>query len=229
MSDLESFSAAESLSQNSSAESFRLFQERMKVAAAQIKAIKAGEQKQRKKEDELIRILTEFIKSHQSDSENADYLFHISKLLSFNCPAAFILGILLLNFPELQVSTGFTLTTFDDAMRAGVLEGGTLPDLYMHKSTLTPAMKIALDSWIRELSEIASENRHKLLKHCLSGSDKWNQAVIELFSFSLRRYLSMYGVIMEEDRLIEFSRFFLSAILENIQKPFSELNGHSIV
>lgn len=229
MADFESFSASESINQGSSTESFRLFQERMKVAAAQIKAIKAGEQKQKKKEQELIKILTEFIKSRQSDSQNSDYLFHISRLLSLNCPAAFILGILLINFPELQVSTGFALTTFEEAMKAGAVDGGTLPDLYLPKNVLTPAMKIALDSWIQELTEIASDHRHKLLKNCLTAPDSWNPAITDFFSFSLQQYLQLYDVLMEKRGLTDFSKFFLAIILKHIQKPFNELNAQSEV
>lgn len=224
MSDLESFSVPESTSQGSSAESFRLFQERMKQAAAQIKAIKAGEQKQKKKEDELIRVLSDFIKSHQSGSENADFLFHISKLLSFNCPAAFILGILLLNFPELQAKTGFAMTTFEDAIKAGALEGTTLPDIYLKEKILTPAMKIAIDSWVRELSDIASDTRHKLLQNCLTAPDTFHPAISEFMTFSLLQYLSLFQVTMDRQGVSDFCQFCLAAILENIKKDLKELN-----
>lgn len=196
----------------------------MKVAQAQIKAIKAGEQKQKKKEDELVRILTQFIKNLESHPENSDFLYHISKLLSFNCPAAFILGILLLNFPELQVQTGLTLATFEEAMKAGALDSETLPDLYISGKTLTPAMRVALDSWIRELIDIAVENRHKIISTSLNHQkNEWDPAIADFMVFSLERYLSLYDVRLETAGLREFIAFCLKGILENVKKDFDLL------
>ena len=224
MAEFESFSTSESVNQGSNPESFRLFQERMKAAAAQIKAIKAGERKQKKKEDDLVNILSEFIKSHQSQKENVDFLFHISKLLSFNCPAAFILGGLLLNFPELQVKTGFEVATFEEAIQAGALENNSLlPDLYFQDNQLNPSIRIAIDSWIKEISEISSENRDKLLKNCLAEQSQWKPAINEFMSFSLNQYLSMFNIHLGGRGIENFMNFVLKTILERIQKPFTEL------
>mgnify|MGYP005669001197 CR=1 FL=1 len=50
------------------AASFEKFKEKMKRAAAQIKAIKKEEKKRKKKEDELVKILLKFIQtSHKRD------------------------------------------------------------------------------------------------------------------------------------------------------------------
>jgi len=54
VSDLETFHVDESANMGTSAESFRQYQERVKEAASQIKEIKAGERKQKKKEDEFL-------------------------------------------------------------------------------------------------------------------------------------------------------------------------------
>jgi len=47
--------------------SFEKFKERLQAAAAQIAALKIGEQKQRKKEEKLIQILLKFVKDRQID------------------------------------------------------------------------------------------------------------------------------------------------------------------
>lgn len=224
MSDFESFSASESVNQGSTAESFRLFQERMKVAAAQIKAIRAGEQKQKKKEDELAKILSEFIKSHQHDAEFTEFIVHITKLLALNLPAVFILSFLILNFPELQLQTNLKMLSLPEAMQANALDAQTLPDLYLKGNQLPPHLKIQIDNWIQAISMAAMDGRSKLLQTGLTPTQEFRPEISAMMTFSMAIYLQRLGYGMPEDYLQKFSSFCLQGILGQIKKPLTELD-----
>ncbi len=222
MSDLESFSFEES-NQGSTPETFKLFQERMKAASSQIQAIRAGEQRQKKKEDELAKILSEFIKSLQHDSVYAEFLVHVSKLLGLNVPAAFILVLIIINFPKLQQQTGLKLITFEEAARAGALETQTLPDLYLAENALPPFLKIAIDAWIQEISQVATDNRSKLLQRALTLSQEFFPEIDQMMAYNLTFYLEKNGFPIAEEFAQTFSRFCLKGILDQIKKPLQEL------
>lgn len=222
MSDFESFSASESANQGSSAETFRLFQERMKVAAAQIKAIKAGEQKQKKKEDELAKILSEFLQKHQNDSELTEFIVHITNLLARNTPAVFVLSLILLNFPELQNQTGLQLLTFEEAAKAGALENPTLPDIYLKNSTLPLQVKIAIDGWLQGISEAANQARHKLISPIQPIPE-----ILDCASFSIQFYLNKLEIPTDPTMLRQFTEFCLKNIFEQLKKPIPEIGDLS--
>ena len=98
MSDLESFGGMDAGGDQMSAAAFEKFKERMKAAAAQLKALQAGEQKQKKTEDELIKILLKFITS----GKKRDILMLVLRLLEMNVPAGFIVSLLIISNQEIQ-------------------------------------------------------------------------------------------------------------------------------
>jgi hypothetical protein len=216
VSELESFSSYESGNQGSDPESFRLFQERMKAAAAQIQGIRAGEQKQKKKEDELAKILGNFIKSKQGTRGNDEFLMMTSSLLALNIPAIFILSILVLNFPELQRESGIKLLSFDEAMSAGVLDAETLPDMYLGAGKLPPHIKVAIDSWIQEINKAATDGKEKIIKTAVTNLNKWESGVFDFVNFSLQHYLSANNIVMQRDIVGKFVEYFMSNILDQI-------------
>jgi hypothetical protein len=196
----------------------------MKAAAAQIQAIRAGEQKQKKKEDELAKILSDFIKSLRQDSDYAGFIEHISKLLALNLPAAFILVLIINNFPHLEAQTGLKMLSFEEASKAGVLESPTLPDLYMAEKTLPLGLKIAIDAWIQEISRVALDNRHRILERGLDRAQKVLPEIVDLMAFSLAFYLEKNGHPIDTEFAATFSRYCLSGIMEQVKKPFNELD-----
>lgn len=226
MSDLESFSF-ESANSGSTAETYRLFQERMKVAAAQIQAIRAGEQRQKKKEDELAKILSDFIKTRQGDQGFTDNIVHITKLLALNIPAVFILSFLLLNFPELQTKTNFPMLSLPEAMQANAADAQTLPDLYMKQVTLPLYHKIQIDNWIQAISTAASDARGKLLSTGITPNQDFRPEILDFMVYSLSTYLQTANFTMEEQHLRKFCQFCLNGILQEIQKPLPSLENPS--
>jgi len=218
LSDFESFSASESVNQGSTAESFRLFQERMKVAAAQMQAIRAGEQKQKKKEDELAKILSEFIKSNQHNSDLLEFIHHITQLLAFNLPAVFILSLILLNFPELQTQTGLKLLTFEEITKAGAIENPTLPDIYMKNQTLPLQIKIAIDAWLHSVAEAAQYSPAKLLT---TGqiANQLRPQLVDCAVYSLEYYLNKLEFPADPTMLKNFLTHCLQGIFQDLKHP----------
>jgi len=109
------------------AAAFERFQERVKVAAAHIQAIRKEEKKRKKKEDELIKILLKFIKS----SDKKDLVLLISRVLERNVPANFILAIILLGNEEIQREIGeyLSLKSGQQGMSAQtVAQSGQTPE-----------------------------------------------------------------------------------------------------
>ncbi len=216
MSGPESFSAPESANQGGTAESYRLFQERMKAAAAQIQAIRAGEQKQKKKEDDLARILTEFIKSTRASAHNDLLLEYISKLLAINLPAIFIISLIIINFPELQKQSGLLLIDYSGSDQTAMAPQSTLPDLYFENATLPLEVKIAIDSWLSEISRTVNANPQKILDHALRLDGKLKEEVIDLASHSLNTYLSVKKLDFNPETARKFMEFCLSGIINGV-------------
>lgn len=217
MSDLESFLGAESMNQGSTPESFRLFQERMKVASSQIQAIRAGEQKQKKKEDELAKILSEFIQKHQSDSKYSEFIVQITRLLAQNIPAVLILSLILLNFPELQERSNLKMLSFQEMTQAGGLENPTLPDLYMKNSTLPLQIKIAIDAWLQSVSGATEQAKTKLANWPLSTL---LPPLLDCATFSLYFYLQTHeSAPPDQQQLRPFLEFCLKGILTQPEHP----------
>ena len=219
MSGLESFSAPESTNQGNSAESFRLFQERMKAASAQIQAIRKGESKQKKKEDDLAKILSDFVKSSQDDQ----LIEFLSKLLAINLPAVFILSLIFINFPEIQEKTGLKLLDFGHAAHAGVIESQTLPDLYHSNRALPLEIKIALDSWIAEISRVIHADPAKILDHALRLDRQIKPEIIDLATYSLNTYLNSKDIFVSSENNYRFMQVCLQGIMSDLIQQSPQL------
>lgn len=95
---LESFFGLEEGESQGSAEAAEKFREQARQNARAIKAMTGHQQKQKKKEDKLAKILVRFIQ----DSSKGDIVFLVIKLLQENVPGAFILAILSIASAELE-------------------------------------------------------------------------------------------------------------------------------
>jgi len=220
---LESFSGFDSGEPMSEA-SFEKLRERMKAAAAQIKAIKKEEKKQKKKEDELFRILLQFIKT----SHKTDLILLISRVLEQNVPANFIMAIILLGNEEIQQAMGNFLMLND---------GGAQPDeralvfFNPEDKSLPLKLKAEMDNWIKNMLSQADENPQKLMKtgydihktelECEFEFDEpeykeekvAKEAIVKLITFVLRSFLESHNQDEPYKKLKEFSLFILTGIL----------------
>lgn len=208
MSDFESFGGFDAGGESFDPAAFERFKERMRAAAAQLKAIQKQEKKQKKSEDDLIKILIKFIKT----GKNKEILLLVSRLLEMNAPAAVIVGLLLISNPDIQQQLGLVLLPSGEAEKQ-VREQPNLPDLYIGGKVLPLKVKIAMVSWVNEITKKVNDHAHRTIKTLIDENDQVHLTAVQLGSFCLRDFLEEQGVSHEYDQLKEFVRFFLSDII----------------
>jgi len=225
---LESFAGFDS-GESMSAASLEKLQEKMKRAAAQIKAIKKEEKKQKKKEDELLKILLKFIKH----SHKTTLILLISRALEENIPANLILAIILLGNQEIQQALGKYLMLNNGE---GDSNEKALVFFQEKDDSLPLKIKIEMDIWIKNILEQAEEKPHMIVTKCYDRKmikiksedhfedDKYikektvKKSMINLQAYILSEYLSSKGQEEPKEKLKEFSHFILKGILEKLEE-----------
>jgi hypothetical protein len=218
MSDLEGFSGMDAVGDGFSAAAFEKFKERMKAAATQLKALQAGEQKQKKTEDELIKILLKFITS----GKKRDVLMLVLRLLEMNVPAGFIVSLLLISNADIQQELKISLLPapevigqYEQEIKSG---NSLLPAEYAKDQTLPLKVKISIDSWIREIARRVNDNPHKILEKVFEPDRTVNLTTSQLGAFCLRDYLESEGVPAEYSKLKEFIELIIGKILNSAEE-----------
>jgi len=232
------------------AASFEKFKEKMKRAAAQIKALRKEEKKRKKKEDELVKILLKFIQT----SHKRDLVLVISRALEQNLPANFILAIVLLGNEEIQKEVGeYLMLKLPGHEQPGHEHE---PDyeksltFFGEDKSLPLKIRIEIDNWIKNLIYQASENPQKLLMYAYDvvevekeelddndddepefsqfGSEKStikkkiiSNKLVQLVAHIILDYLKQNNVEEDIVKLKEFSEFLMNGILNKIQEDLS--------
>lgn len=197
--------------------SFEKFKDRMRAAAAQLKALAAGEQKQKKKEDELIKILLKFIKS----GKKKDILLLVLRLLEQNVPAGFVVSMLLISNQDMQEELG--LKMLPSGPEHNIPEDSdmeTLPDQYLKESILPLRVKIAIDAWLNEIAKRAADNPERILFTILDENGIIKLPVTQLAVFCLRDFLQQQGTPAVYDKLKDFMDMMLEGIIKKTREQF---------
>lgn len=234
MADVESFFGADDRGEAMDPAAFERFKERMAAASAQLKTIAAQEQKQKKKEDELVKILLKFIKT----GKKRDIMLLVLRLLEQNVPAAFIVSLLLISNTDIQQELGIKLLTATGAQsESKEMEQRTTPhvssdhekdneldelsvSLSQHdfKDAVLPLkVKIAVDNWAREIIRYSEEYANRILQTVLDQDGLIKLPVIQLAVFCLRDYLQQQAVQLDYDILKNFIGLMLEGIIKKIK------------
>ncbi|MBN1494758.1 hypothetical protein JW911_03430 [Candidatus Peregrinibacteria bacterium] len=225
MADVEFFGGLDANADKVDPAAFEKFKERVKAAAAQIKALQAGEQKQRKKEEKLIRILLKFVKT----GTKRDIMLLIARLLEQNVPPLFILSIVTLGNEDVKkdisdeklLSEGKKGDT-DNKESTEKIQNQSLSVLDRDKS-LPLKLKIEIDEWMKYIYNQAFEDPHRLIRTSLDSDNNIILPLVQLPAFILRDYLDKNSHPADYEKLKEFSKFFIIGIIEKaVQK--SSLN-----
>lgn len=221
MSDLEFFGGADSGGEADPA-AFERFKERMKRAAAQLKAIQKSEQKQKKNEDELVKILMKFLKS----GKKRDILQLVIRLLEQNVPAGFIVSLLLISNQEIQDELKVKLlpANLTPEQESAVSEGSSknLPDRYMGDQILPLKVKMAIANWINEITRRVSDTPQRILKTTVDPDGLVMLTPIQLGAFCMRDFLDENGVETDYSPIKDFVEFFLNDIMQKAHKELKE-------
>ena len=230
---LESFIGMEQ-GEPMSAAALEKLREKMAAAQAQIAAIRKEEKKHKKKEQDLLKILLQFVKT----SRKHTLVLLISRCLEQNLPANFILSIVLLSNPEIQQAMGTFLMLKGSTAEAVAQapEGATAADQALtccnaEDQSLPLKLKIEMDAWIKGLIVQAEVKPQKLLdtaykvdyvkvpdEDSLFGDTKKEKRV-EIQPPLIKLVAYIVGEYMEQnsqeagDNLEEFAHFILKGIL----------------
>lgn len=216
MDDLEML-GGEGAREEMSEEEFEQFKEKMRAAAQQLKALQKGEQKQKKKEDQLFKILLKLIR----DSSKRDIMLLASRCLEQNIPSVFVLSVLLLGNKEIQQELQISLDVPPREAETGEHEEHReklaqarreIVSLDEHKQLPLNA-KIEIDNWIKNLHEQALTNPHKLLENAREREGGVKLILIQLATFVLRDFLAGEKVEWEYEKLKEFIALVLDRIM----------------
>lgn len=217
MSDLESFFGADKGGESVDPAAFEKFKERMAAAAAQLKALQAQEQKQKKKEDELVKILLKFIQTGQK----RDIMLLVSRLLEQNVPAHFIVGVLLINNPQMQEELGVKLLP-PPGIQTDAQENTNLPEYYLGDKVLPLKLKLAIDRWAQEILNRSEDNPQRVLATTIDGEGLIKLAVLQLANFCLRDFLEQEGLQLEYETLKDFIELMMEKILTKVHQDLKE-------
>lgn len=205
----------------STAESRERAAQASKRRTAAVKALQKQEQKARKQEGSLIKILIQFIqKQDQRDITNI-----IVKLLDQNIPAQFILSMLMLVFTEIRpIMLGQEEFTKDTKL---ALTGPSIADMEQallavdvkefHAETLPPQAKIDLNQWIKEVRDISEQQREIILERVFRGNHV-NSTAIRLMMVVMERYLVGHKIKGHHQRLGDFCTFVLQGIMKYLKE-----------
>jgi len=211
MSDLEFFGGFDASDKVDPA-AFEKFKERMKAAAAQIKAIKIGEQKQKKKEDKIIKILLKFVKN----SQKQDIMVLLSRVLERNMHPAFVLSIVMLGNESL-INDG----DGESLLKHGVMD----PKIYKQNQALVffdrdavlpLELKIKTDEWMRMIYEQAMENAIRTLQSGVEKDGNIANSLIQLTSFILRDFMAHNNQNIDYMKIQRFTAFFMKGIFQKV-------------
>ncbi|MFC1616424.1 hypothetical protein ACFL21_04740 [Patescibacteria group bacterium] len=210
---------------------FEAFKEKMKRAAAQIAAIKKEEGKQKKKEQELLKILLAFIKK----SYKTELVLLISRALAQNLPANFILAIILLGNEDIQEKAGKYLLPpgfqqYEQAQLEEAESGNSQALVFFNEDKTMPLkIKIQIEQWLKVLMIQAEENPQKLLRTAydiekveIEGEEqkikKISKALINLATYIVKDFLKQNNQVEPNKQLRKFTHFILKGILSKTKE-----------
>lgn len=237
---LESFGGFETGEVSESA--LEELRERMRAAAAQIKAIRREEKKRKKKEGELVQILLRFIQT----SHKRDLVLLISRALEQNLPANFILAIVILGNEEIQQATGQYLALppgMEEEVEVEVEASDKALTFFSQKDKSLPLkIKIQLDYWLKGVMAQAEETPQKLIKNAYEiqytkiedssslGRSQYEEKKVfkeiigRLAAFVIHDYLKQNDIEEDFDKIHNFANFVMKGIVEKTAENLDKRN-----
>ncbi len=179
--------------------------EEVRKAASQQKQDLKDEKRAKKKDNKLADIIRAFI--HAKDDRMS---LLISRLIQNNVPVTFVLGILALNYPEIDEILEKQLS-FEEAVNKELAISkeseltNTLPEEAMQK----------IDEWGNKLFKNASVNPMKHIR-TLAKADGVDLSAIQLTSFMFQDFLKKLGIEKDFAEIQGLSDAFLKTILQKL-------------
>lgn len=198
---------------------FERFKEQMKKSGAQMAAARAGEQKQKKKEDKLAAILLRFIQSNQKSG----ILLLAARCLEENIPPSFVLAVILLGNDEIRIE-------LKREVRAELIAGGeqgpgarTTSEFSLvtqfADASLPLKVKAEIDTWGKGIWEAGSSVPFRVLETALDSGGNVKKVLVDCCGNVLDDFLSSSGAPqVAYDTCFSFSEFMLHGIMKKLRE-----------
>lgn len=184
----------------STQEAIERFREQSKKSATQAKKDQKQEKKKKDQEDVLSNIILQFLKN----KKYSGFFLLISRILSKNVPADFILSLLALIHQE----------------SAKILDAKKIPlkKAPPQKTTFPPEIMKPLSSWTTLIFSVSSANPHKILETVLDHEWKLDNNLVQLFSLILKEFFAFKKFDTPFENIQNFSKTFLQNLANDLEK-----------
>ena len=203
--------------QEASEEAKEKFQERLATAQKALKQLKKDEQKRKKQDNHLAKIIAYFLQTQG----NSDLASLIAGLVEKDVPSDFILAILSLVDAQskeviLVKKAQLLLENSTETKQALV----TLDDNVFEK--LSPEFKQEINDWFEHIYLIGVEETEKIMETTLDAELEIDPNILQLMASLLQRFLAKNGHPSEYSIVYEFIKLSLQNIYEQLQVEFAE-------
>lgn len=215
MSDFEVFSFNEA-GESYDPAAFERFKEKVKKNAKFVAALRKSEQKQKQKEDVLLKILMRFFQKNQSRG----VVLLASRMLEQNIPAAFVLAVIILGNEELQKEAQNVLL-LNKPQNAGA--GGadktefSLISAFRDES-IPLKLKAEIDEWGRGLLEAGLTQPYRLLETALDHEGNVKRIVIDCMANVVQEFLEKSAMQnLSYETTFSFCEFLSHGVLKRVK------------
>lgn len=194
---------------------FERFKERVRKNAKFIAALRKQEQRQKKKEDQLLAILMKFFKSFQKQG----ILLLASRALEQNVPPSFVLAVLLLGNEELkrEASPFLALPKAASGVHPQATTDFSLLAQFSDES-LPLRAKAEIEEWGRLLFEAAESQPFRLLETALEKTGKVKSVVLDFMANVFQEFLESFGLTdFTYDTIFSFCEYLVHGIFSKIK------------
>ncbi len=208
---LESFFGLEEGESSGGVEANEKFREQMRKNAKAIKAMTGHQQRQKKKEDRLAKILVKFMQ----DQTKGDLVFLVVKLLQANVPGAFILAILSIASGDLEreLKETFKELNMSGDTKLDISAQEKLPEI----AKLPPNLRADLNAWGESILKAGLMLPGKTLETVLTPDHKLKSIVLDLIDYSLEEYFERHGLDFSQSNIRQFALLSIQSVLISLR------------
>lgn len=209
--DLESFRPSDDGTNKVSEQAAEAFREQMRKASAQMKALQKGEQKKKKKEDRLAKIISEFLKK----KTKTDLVLLAAQVLAESIPPNFVLGMLILSDRE----------SLEEGHKILAEEGRRLQPFQLDEEErdLIPEANGEIVDWVNLMGEYGAQEGLKLLENIKNQDGKLKYILVEFMTAVLEDYFQEKNMSFDRENLKNFTIHILRKVVAEIQQNLEHL------
>ncbi|MDD4352259.1 MAG: hypothetical protein PHU71_04770 [Candidatus Gracilibacteria bacterium] len=180
-----------------------------------IQAMQKEEGRQREKEDEIVKILRNYLHSNKYP----EILEQVVKLLALNVYAGFLVTALILIDEDLKQAVIRQSLPAGESAAAADPEMNKLPTYTRFDSkNIPPQVRENLESWIYSLSEVASGHPHRFLEELTDSNKQADYEFQVLLRLVTNQFFTEHAIQAELSEIQQFAEFIFNGITDKLLK-----------